>query len=810
MEKSFKNTRNIFSFMVKGRTLKAISTLAVVGVAAGVLAQQPTFDAVKSDVVQSPAAWKVVIGADAKAADVIGAAEIASALTKLSAVESNVDTSSVRVELTKETTKVVGEVPLYKDTAKLYLGDNLNKVYTVVSEGLVFGSKKYKDTDNKEYDYTLKLYPGSVPITFDDRPDTTARDPSVFVDAGNNQLYTLEVRFYSALNTSAVKGTEIELFGKKYYFDEVSGSSWKLREAALTSVLRIGEAVEFEGKNIQLVDVVEESGGTFAALVKVDGATQKISKGQSVVVSGVDIYVRDAYVSKTNPSSAYAELVIGGKLIELNQGSYARVGGNEIKNVRVQTANNQVLILNVRVSEESAKNILLPGQEFVDPLFGTFKLVFGSVNLEAGKHLVRVEGGNYGRLSFVDYAGRVQTFDMFKVDSSNNTVLADKWTLSMETIGGNNYLIVYNSSANPASRYFVVVDNNAKETYVFEVVSVDTTNNKVRFREVLSGREVEVSYTGGSGTLDWAGVSVNFAVDEGTPIRVGVSDSVNVINPSGSENITFWGKDGYKIVISFGNRTADSGETSGSPILEGVVSIYEPDDNTADVEVILDNDNGNVDVHGLGVVSEEPGENNYYYALTTGGTYVRRLAPTQSNAGDGRVEIYVAPEKVAYDLRLVPTAAAETVRETKVVGVGGEVDGWKVTKITGLPEKVTTGVSLLVGATILDTEVTYADRKLIVVGGPAVNRVAAELLGVPYPSYGEASGIPENAALLKVVEQGGRLAVLVAGWEADNTRAAARVLAQYLGEGTYAGVLDGAVEVKVTGSREAPVPEKVA
>ncbi len=85
----------------------------------------------------------------------------------------------------------------------------------------------------------------------------------------------------------------------------------------------------------------------------------------------------------------------------------------------------------------------------------------------------------------------------------------------------------------------------------------------------------------------------------------------------------------------------------------------------------------------------------------------------------------------------------------------------------------------------LDSELTADEKKandLIVVGGPCVNTIAADLLGATYPTCSEAAvakGIPKDAALIQVFSDKyatGKVAVLVAGYEAANTDAAARAL----------------------------------
>jgi hypothetical protein len=107
----------------------------------------------------------------------------------------------------------------------------------------------------------------------------------------------------------------------------------------------------------------------------------------------------------------------------------------------------------------------------------------------------------------------------------------------------------------------------------------------------------------------------------------------------------------------------------------------------------------------------------------------------------------------------------------------------------------------------LDSEITATEKakNLITVGGSCVNKVTADALGLTYPSCGVSSTIPENKGIVKVVdspytEGSGKVVIVVAGWEADNTRAASSVLQLY--DTKLAGVTASAVEV--TGTVGAP------
>ncbi len=92
------------------------------------------------------------------------------------------------------------------------------------------------------------------------------------------------------------------------------------------------------------------------------------------------------------------------------------------------------------------------------------------------------------------------------------------------------------------------------------------------------------------------------------------------------------------------------------------------------------------------------------------------------------------------------------------------------------------------GGSVVSSSVSMSDQEVgdintlgknvVAVGGPAVNEVAAELLGVDFPTYGaDLAGLEEGTAVLEMKSlSGGKQAVLVYGWEQDDTRRAAVLL----------------------------------
>lgn len=144
------------------------------------------------------------------------------------------------------------------------------------------------------------------------------------------------------------------------------------------------------------------------------------------------------------------------------------------------------------------------------------------------------------------------------------------------------------------------------------------------------------------------------------------------------------------------------------------------------------------------------------------GTIVSNAA---TNSGSQQVVVKVPGKALAVKAYFGKTGAAATT--------GGTTTSSTVIPVTTDVVKLDTEVVSADGASVLDT---YKTQNLIVVGGPAVNQIAAQLLNVSFPSYGAASGIAQNTAVIKVLQDKyatGKVAILVAGYDAANTDAAA-------------------------------------
>ncbi|MBI4010507.1 MAG: hypothetical protein HY361_04990, partial [Candidatus Aenigmarchaeota archaeon] len=165
------------------------------------------------------------------------------------------------------------------------------------------------------------------------------------------------------------------------------------------------------------------------------------------------------------------------------------------------------------------------------------------------------------------------------------------------------------------------------------------------------------------------------------------------------------------------------------------------------------------------------GESEVSYGYTSMGTFITYKQPSS----DPQELILAYPEKQSLPQVYITSGATSS----------STTAGGTLTKVE------------VVDATKLDSEIADAKaQNLIVVGGPCVNTVAAELLGSPASCT---EGFTPGKARVKLFEQAnGNVAMLVAGYSGADTRLAGKVLAN-----TNKVAAAGGMEVEIEGTTTA-------
>lgn len=367
-------------------------------------------------------------------------------------------------------------------------------------------------------------------------------------------------------------------------------------------------------------------------------------------------------------------------------------------------------------------------------------------------------------------------------ENLGNTSQTSSAQFGMATGGDNNinkddYFIVTGGTAG---------DGSAK-SYLIQYKGSDAqtkTSPKIRFKNLGSGETLEYSVssqtvTGTVATIKLGGYSFianNASVMSADDFQLNVdqngggtiaSASINFIDSYGSQ----WAFLGNVSTNSTGLAAASS-DFPNADFVQVIQSAPNGDDydNILPAAITL-NITGTSDPEVraalTGVTLKTPdGKTDVAYGYTSMGTFVTSKTPSS----DPQELILDYPEKQSIP-QVYFTAQGATSKTSTAKG-----------------DLVAVAV---VDATKLDSEVADAKaQNLIVVGGPCVNSVAAELLGNPTNC---AEGFTAGKARIKLVENGGKVAMLVAGYSGADTRLAGKVLA-------HKGDMLSGMEVEVEGT----------
>ena len=332
-------------------------------------------------------------------------------------------------------------------------------------------------------------------------------------------------------------------------------------------------------------------------------------------------------------------------------------------------------------------------------------------------------------------------------------------------------------SANSMSKGDQFIVNDDYSSHLIEVNNFKRgTENKTTFKDVGLGTTTTVTTDStGAGKFDVEGVTYTIASvytsGAETVTVTGISAGVIYTASEATVTISSNGTQGTVVFQEYHGGAADNSSVIGSI----TALVEDPDGTTYDIGVVK----APTITSSTGYKLQSWESDDYLQdGYTRWGTHVEYHTTSTSDSQNYLVLTYPKEEATA-DVYI-------TSGVVKTTAAGGEVGGL---------------VQVDVGSAVLDTEVAdWTAQNVIVVGGPCVNRVAAALMGLPYPSDECAEGFEEGKAKIKLFEDE-NVALLVAGMTGDDTRRACTVLKNYA---DYAADLVG-TEVEMTATSDADI-----
>ena len=786
----------------------------------------------------------LVVGSSAKPSDILGVTDIAMSLQASAVVQETVN-------LPGQTTQTVveGGAKVAAGGNGLLLGDAMNSLKpSFTGDDLdLLKPTTVEDVDGTQYDVEYQVDTPGASITFG-RGINDLTEPKFYVDFTGGQSWDFVVRFPEGVDVDKLKGQTIKILGEDYTFGEGS----EVNQSSTPEIVTLyragvdktfsqddGEVTVQVGNKEVKVEVVGGLSNDRTAVIKVNGESKTVEEGRSYTIGGERVYVKDVMLLDIPTPHAAVRLFLGAEKIELKDGNAVKVkvGSNEdtIQGTSVSfTASggktSEIKITYTPNQHDPAVDGVLMGDSYVDPVFHGLKWDFTSMSpavdsdMREKVHLYP-DGEDRLKLKFTSYAGDDYDLVLFRAADSTTQMRYASGAEKRYVVDKNWDLNNADNDTNPTTGTYEAYDlvkynrfvvrptvntgNAGAYTRVLEITNIDSASSPavVTVKDVATGttRDVTLSQTaaesatgdlnGDGDTLDsfpagtflYDGYTYGFVLlpAASTPLT---SDSVLVTDATFNPTPTYGPvasylvtKQGAEIDLPVGSYDL---ATAGS---EPTVDLVEDTPwseatpaggvaGTWNFKVTYTSGQTGKDLRvatitaPAGTASDSADNSQVTEYISKYGTYVKH--DTSDTAYDAEV-YYYGKDTTQYDVFLAPASAGTTTS-----GGEGSVTTEKVQKIN-------------VGAAKLDTEVQdlVGKENMIVVGGPCVNSVAAELMGNPAEC---AAGFEEGKAIIKAFDgENGAVSILVAGYSGQDTRLASQVLAQYD---------DPAIRSKLTGS----------
>lgn len=426
--------------------------------------------------------------------------------------------------------------PLFTSSTPLQLNNSLNSVKSSVSESnlpSVLSDQEF--SGNVDVTETFRINLGGNPRAIFSKEPTSSDDPAIglfYSTTAANALYNATVSFDQAVNFTHedTQGESINLFGQKFTVSSASTvSKLVLFKSAETLYLSVGAASSVPSQTVEVngetytVELVAAS--DTSATVKVTNSAgqsdqKEINEAASKKILGVEIAVDNADES-TATNTIQAQLLVGADRLTLQDGDEVTVGtdNDPIDGTQVDfetttyTGNISKITIQVFAADGSS-DFMKAGDEFVDPVFGSFRLVFNPGNADLtstdGREEISIKpsGNDMGVISFSDYNGNsISNFEWLnnKTGNSNGAMLADSnnWPFVVRELGA------VNESG-------TTILGNEDEAVLLELTDITNNTNTVTkdtitVKNLMTGDTTTGTATSeGTGTIDLAGNSYTF------------------------------------------------------------------------------------------------------------------------------------------------------------------------------------------------------------------------------------------------------------------------------------------------------------
>jgi hypothetical protein len=733
----------------------------------------------------------LVVGKNAAAEDVVGITNIAMSLQAVSVKKVPIDTGAGM------TAGVDDGYELGDDD--FYFDEDLSTVETseleasdlpdLLADG-VYDDNEGENDNEEDYEQTISFNTagqGLLGIYQDDDAAPEAGSYLFFDDASTDYIYTYNLLFDNPVdydNTSKtdagddLESTSIDILGQRYTITDIDLDAGdqldKITMMAGDTVLwlqqgdEITVTVDSVDHTVEMVDVDENAD---SCGFKVDGDSVWIDVDDTEEKNGVSIGVTDARAVHSEKQDAdICEVNLGANELILEDGQEVEINGDEVDGsmVTINGANGEWDGFDIEwVTEDEI--YLAPGESLIDPVFGSWKLVFAGLETSDSEELTATSSGNDGEIVFMNKDDKEVVIPLWFDDAQG----ADTLVYLGTSADAEDRLYVEDTECDfsggdvedcQGAMFYAVA---SEEVHIIEITDIDLNNDEMSFEDLTYG-----------------------STDNAKDFNFDTIGDVTVSLGQGLGDVTFNCQNAADADVACSNATAttlvfeeiDDGSTVETSLEGEFIPTWDVTDETApgltdfDFDERLDTvgqttitvtptavDNGGsadfddieFDVSGQDYDVDFSDEND---DDKVAGTYKGTWIEYDDEDKDYVMIMHYYDDVIA---KVFVTPLASMVVSSSGAGV---IESEQVQKIS-------------VGAVKLDSEVSNIKaQNAVVVGGPCANTAAASLMGNPANC---AEGFVEGEGIIKLFENGDNIAMLVAGYSALDTRKATQVVAEY-------------------------------
>ena len=707
----------------------------------------------------------IVYGSNAVQTDHAAAGNIAAELGKY-------------VKSTGATTVTGGDVFALKgNNDNLNLGDGFQSVLSngrLDSEDLttLLSDGKYKDSKYKKHDFSQKIYLANSTFSLINSEDYDNNNPTLGIDIpADGPVMSYNITYDDEVNMSLMKNTDLEILGKNYYVTEATPSEIDLLDSASSQTIYEGtpETVTVNGKTYTVsVQVLGGSAsGDKARFTVNDEVLDKLSVGETIQLSdGAYIVAKSIDYDAKAGSVNSAEFAIGQGQIVLKNGQNVEVNDDSIDGLSANIKSDGADMLSELSFQWNAKDdTYLTGadgySEITMPVFKSVKLIMGGFNFPNESENTELKASSkYITLNTEVEKGSLSLPILYKTNSDDSNFAgigkSSKYRLVTAGTDGN----AFNVSLNKSERSEFVatyIEGKTAYTYVYKLSNTDVSNGKTA-----------IDLTGVSGESDFSLSDIGKEKSKGsiTFTFVGNESANNeTIQVSANGKGKVYGdriatKKGLQIMlptmdkIAYTNVTGTYYNVTSFPMTFTEADKYgyfALADNNITATINADNKDG-IDVSStiISTTMQEIADTSKYVGYSKSDLATKVSMDESGNTNTFDLDYY--GQEVSAD---VSVASAKAVVSNEAA--------------TGfLP--------------VTDSEIANVkDKNLIIVGGSCINSAAATVLGGKYcgTEFTSKTGVGPGEFLIKGVQDAfttGKLALVVAGYEATDTAMAATYL----------------------------------